>query len=63
MLLHITFCKVDMPVDRQSSCIGTKVVQIAAGAEHSLAVSAAGELFTWGNGTRGCLGDTQRPLH
>lgn len=36
--------------------IGTKIVSIAAGALHSLAISAEGELFTWGSGMRGCLG-------
>ena len=42
---------------RSSACAGTKIVHIAAGAEHSMAVSATGELFSWGNGSRGCLGE------
>ncbi|CAK0784231.1 hypothetical protein CVIRNUC_007435 [Coccomyxa viridis] len=41
---------------RIQALVGTKIVHIAAGAEHSMAVSAAGDLFTWGNGSRGCLG-------
>ena len=47
---------------RSCACAGTKIVHIAAGAEHSMAVSAAGELFTWGNGSRGCLGKCPQPL-
>ena len=40
-----------------TSHAGTKIVSITAGAEHSMAVSDSGQLYTWGNGTRGCLGD------
>ena len=47
---------------RSCACAGTKIVHIAAGAEHSMAVSAAGELFTWGNGSRGCLGKCSQAL-
>ncbi|KAK9908562.1 hypothetical protein WJX75_009704 [Coccomyxa subellipsoidea] len=41
---------------RVQDLVGTKIVSIAAGALHSLAISAEGELFTWGSGMRGCLG-------
>jgi E3 ubiquitin-protein ligase HERC2 len=33
-----------------------EVVQISAGCEHSGAITAAGELFTWGHGDGGRLG-------
>jgi E3 ubiquitin-protein ligase HERC2 len=33
-----------------------QVVQISAGCEHSGAITAAGELFTWGHGDGGRLG-------
>ena len=32
------------------------VVQVAAGAQHSMALTAAGELYTWGEGYNGQLG-------
>lgn len=38
---------------------GVKIVKLAAGAEHSLAVSASGELFSWGSGSNGRLGHAQ----
>lgn len=41
---------------RVQDLVGTKIVSIAAGAQHSLAISAEGELFSWGSGLRGCLG-------
>lgn len=31
-------------------------MNLAAGANHSLAVSASGELYSWGAGDQGCLG-------
>ena len=34
-------------------------MSIAAGAEHSLAVSASGQLFSWGCGSNGRLGHAQ----
>lgn len=34
-----------------------KIVDIAAGGHHSLAVTAQGELLTWGRGVKGCLGE------
>ena len=42
------------------ACAGTKLMAIAAGAQHSLAVSVEGEVFTWGSGHRGCLGKMRR---
>ena len=38
---------------------GAKISKLAAGAEHSIAVSAAGELFSWGSGSNGRLGHAQ----
>ncbi len=38
-------------------CAGCKIIAISAGAHHSLAISSDGELFTWGSGLRGCLGN------
>ena len=35
------------------------MTSVAAGAEHALAVSAGGELFTWGHGANGRLGHAQ----
>ena len=32
---------------------------VAAGAEHALAVSGGGQLFTWGHGANGRLGHAQ----
>ena len=39
---------------------GSKIIGIAAGAEHSMAVSADGQLFSWGSGSNGRLGHAQR---
>ncbi len=39
-----------------NSCAGVRIQSLAAGAEHSLAVSEAGELFSWGCGAQGRLG-------
>jgi alpha-tubulin suppressor-like RCC1 family protein len=36
---------------------GTTVAQVAVGADHSLAVSSAGELYAWGRNVHGELGD------
>ena len=33
-----------------------RVVAVSAGAYHSLAFTADGAVFTWGEGGRGCLG-------
>eukprot|EP00884_Botryococcus_braunii_P015207 jgi/Botrbrau1/236/Bobra.0022s0212.1 len=45
------------PLPRRISALsGEKVVKLAAGANHSLAVSAGGELLSWGAGDQGCLG-------
>ena len=33
-------------------CAGERIVEIAAGAHHSLAVSDAGRIFTWGRAGR-----------
>ncbi|KAL3157516.1 hypothetical protein ABBQ32_011978 [Trebouxia sp. C0010 RCD-2024] len=38
---------------------GAKIVCLAAGAEHSLAVSASGQIFSWGCGSNGRLGHAQ----
>ena len=35
---------------------GQRVVAVSAGNFHSLAITADGAVFTWGNGARGCLG-------
>jgi alpha-tubulin suppressor-like RCC1 family protein len=35
---------------------GKKIVAIAAGSEHSVAVDEAGSVFTWGSGSNGRLG-------
>ena len=45
----------------QADCCftGAKIIKLAAGAEHSLAVSASGELFSWGSGSNGRLGHAQ----
>ncbi|KAK9791863.1 hypothetical protein WJX73_008713 [Symbiochloris irregularis] len=39
--------------------LGVKVAQVAAGSNHSLAVSESGEVFTWGQGSEGQLGHGQ----
>lgn len=35
---------------------GRRVVQVAAGQEHSLALGAGGEVYAWGHGNYGQLG-------
>ena len=35
---------------------GRRVVAVSAGGHHSIAVSADGDVFTWGKGEDGCLG-------
>ena len=35
---------------------GQRVVAVPAGGEHSLALTADGTVFTWGEGGHGCLG-------
>ena len=34
-----------------------QVTRVAAGAEHSMAITAAGAIFAWGWGRYGCIGD------
>jgi alpha-tubulin suppressor-like RCC1 family protein len=46
---------------------GTKVTAVTAGCNHSLALTAAGKVLAWGNGTMGVLGngltiDEERPV-
>ena len=36
--------------------LGTEIIDIACGGSHSAAISAAGELYTWGKGRYGRLG-------
>lgn len=33
-----------------------KIVYVAAGGEHSVAVNSEGSVWTWGGGMHGCLG-------
>ena len=40
---------------------GKQVVQIACGSTYSAAVTADGELFTWGRGNYGRLGHGEAP--
>ena len=35
---------------------GAGVVQVAAGAQHSMALTKGGEVLSWGNGRYGALG-------
>ena len=35
---------------------GQRVVAVSAGAYHSIAITADGAVFTWGEGKDGCLG-------
>jgi len=35
---------------------GQRVIAVSAGGEHSLAITADGAVFTWGEGEHGCLG-------
>ena len=44
---QLSVCKFDFPV---------RLVQIAAGGKHSLAVSSTGQLFSWGSSQFGQLG-------
>ncbi len=37
-------------------CAGTKVVAVAAGMEHSLALTESGEVYSWGHAEHGRLG-------
>lgn len=39
---------------------GQPVASVSAGAEHSVAVTAAGAVYAWGWGRYGCLGDGAR---
>ena len=41
----------------QGALLGKWVVGVSAGDEHTAAITDAGELFTWGSGDRGQLGD------
>ena len=45
---------------REQAFGGEKIVVAAGGAHHSLAVSASGKLFSWGNNTSGQLGTGDR---
>ncbi len=40
---------------------GEKVTSIAAGADHSLALTAHGEVFSWGENGHGQLGHSKAP--
>jgi len=40
---------------------GSVVTSVAAGAEHSVAATSAGEVFAWGWGRYGNLGDGSSP--
>ena len=46
-------------LSRNASATGAHIVGLAAGAEHSLAVSASGQVFSWGCGSNGRLGHAQ----
>jgi len=35
---------------------GQRVVAVSAGVYHSIAITADGAVFTWGEGRHGCLG-------
>jgi alpha-tubulin suppressor-like RCC1 family protein len=43
---------------RLLTCLHISGLQIAAGWEHSLAVTSDGNLYTWGSNQAGQLGDT-----
>lgn len=44
-------------VDMSGVLSGKSISAIAAGANHTLVLSADGEMFSWGNGTNGALGN------
>lgn len=46
-------------LSKSVTAAGAKIVSLAAGAEHSLAVSASGQVFSWGCGSNGRLGHAQ----
>lgn len=46
-------------LSKSAFAAGAKIVSLAAGAEHSLAVSASGQVFSWGCGSNGRLGHAQ----
>jgi alpha-tubulin suppressor-like RCC1 family protein len=60
------FTKVDdVPVQADTSAIPGRIVQIAAGCNHTLALTSDGAVFAWGTGHFGQLGDgstTPEPL-
>lgn len=61
-----TFVSSTVPVrvDQTGVLAGVRVVQVVAGAEHSMALGADGRVFTWGSSAGGVLGDggtTNRP--
>ena len=45
--------------------LAARVVQLAAGEQHTLALCEAGDVYSWGYGVDGCLGtyqtETDRP--
>ena len=43
--------------------LGTEIIDIACGGSHSAAISAAGELYTWGKGRYGRLGESLMGSH
>ncbi|EOD29477.1 E3 ubiquitin ligase [Emiliania huxleyi CCMP1516] len=45
-----------LPPKKIEAFIGQHVVAVSAGAYHSLAITADGAVFTWGEGEDGCLG-------
>lgn len=53
-----TSANVDVPtaLNKTGAIAGARIVQVAAGASRSTALSDSGELFTWGHGGYGALG-------
>jgi alpha-tubulin suppressor-like RCC1 family protein len=47
-----------VPVDKTGVLAGKTVVQVAAGASHSLALTSDGKIFAWGLNSSGQLGNT-----
>lgn len=45
-----------LPKRVEGQLLGVKVIQAEAGCEHSAAISATGQMFTWGHGDSGRLG-------